>query len=98
MIPIGEGFYYLELQNLCALLRGIMSKHVGDFYCLNCPSSFRAKNKPESHKKLCKNKDFCGVAMPSEDTKIFEFNHHQESGKTPSSIIYDLESLIKRID
>ena len=55
------------------------SKYYGDFYCLNCLHSFRIKSKLESHKKVCKNKDFCNVIMPSEDTKILEFNQNQKS-------------------
>ena len=35
--------------------------------------SFRTKNKLESHNKVCKNKDFCNVITPSEDTKMLEF-------------------------
>ena len=31
----------------------------------------------KSHKKVCKNKDFCIVVMHSEDTKILEFNQYQ---------------------
>ena len=27
-------------------------------------------------KEVCQNKDFCNVIMPSEDTKILEFNQH----------------------
>ena len=27
----------------------------------------------------CENKDFCGVLMPSEDSKILEFNQHWNS-------------------
>ena len=34
------------------------------------------KNKLESHKKVCENKNFCNVIMPSEDTKILEFNQY----------------------
>ena len=34
------------------------SKHVGNFYSLNCFNLFRTKNKLESHKKVCENKDF----------------------------------------
>ena len=37
-----------------ALLRGITSKHDGDFYYLNCLHFFRTKNKLESHKKYVK--------------------------------------------
>ena len=43
MIPNEEGQYYLVVKNVFALLRGIMSKRDGDFYCLNCFHSFRAK-------------------------------------------------------
>ena len=38
-------------KKLSALLRGIPSKHYGDFYCLH---SFNAKNKFDSHKRVCK--------------------------------------------
>ena len=61
-------------KKLSPLLRGITSKNYGDFHCLNCLHSFRTKNKLESHKKVCENKDFCNVIMPSEDTKILEIN------------------------
>ena len=30
---------------------------------------------------VCKNKDFCGVLMLSEDSKILEFNQHWNSDK-----------------
>ena len=36
--------------------------------------------------------NFCGVVMPSEGTKILEFNQYPKSDKTPS-IKSDLESL-----
>ena len=55
-----------------------MSKHFGDFYCLNCLRSFRTKNKLESHRSVCENKYLCNVIMPSGDTKISEFNQHQK--------------------
>ena len=59
-----------------------MLKYLGDFYCMNCLHSFATKNKLESHKKeKCKNKDFCNIAMPSEDTKILEFNQYKKSEK-----------------
>ena len=40
-----EGQHYLAVKNLSALLRGITSKHKGDFYGLNCRHSFRTENK-----------------------------------------------------
>ena len=47
------------VKKLSTLLRRITSKHHGDFYCLNCLHSCRTENKLKSHKKRCKNKDFC---------------------------------------
>ena len=43
------------------------------------------------------NKGFCGVSMPSDDTKI-EFYQCQKYSKTPSIIYAVLESLTKEID
>ena len=60
--------------------------------------SFRTKNKLESHRKKCENKDFCSVIMPSEDTKILEFNQYQKSDKAPFIIYADLECIIEKID
>ena len=65
---------------------------------MNCLHSFRTKNKLESHKKLCENKDFCNVIMSSEDTKILEFNQYQKSDKAPFVIYADLESIIEKTD
>ena len=74
-----------------------ISSSNGDWYCLNCLYSFRAKNKLESHKNACQNKDFCNVVVPSEDTKILEFNQYRKSDKAPFTIYADLESLIVKI-
>ena len=49
-------------------------------------------------KKISENKDFCGVAMPSSDTKVLQFNQYQKSDKRPSIIYADIECLIKRMD
>ena len=43
MIPNKVGWHYLAVKKLSALLRGITSKHDGDFYCLNYLHSFRTK-------------------------------------------------------
>ena len=45
-----------------------------------------------------KNKDFCGIVMPSKDRKLLEFDQYQRYDKTSSFILVDLESLIKRRD
>ena len=53
----------LQKKNQSSLLRGITSKHHGDFYCLNYLHSFATEKKLESHKKVCENKDVCNVIM-----------------------------------
>ena len=58
MIPNRKECHHLPVKKLLALLRGITSKHYGDFYCLNCFHSFRTRNDLECHKKVCENKDF----------------------------------------
>ena len=40
MITDGKKWHYLVVKSLSALLRGIASNHVGDFYCLNCFHSY----------------------------------------------------------
>ena len=48
-------------------------------------------------KKYVKN-CFCYIVMPSEDTKLLEFNHYKKSYKAPFFIYADLEYLIKKIN
>ena len=90
MITSGERWHYLAVKKLSALLIGITSKHKGNFYCLNYFHSFRTKNKLESHKKVCENKNFLNIVIPSENTKIQEFNQYQKSDKTPFIVYADL--------
>ena len=58
MIPNGEGWHYLEVKKLSALLKGITSKRKDTFYCLNCLCCSRTKKK-----------DFCNIIMTSKYTK-----------------------------
>ena len=88
----------LSCSKTTTLSRGITSKHHGDFYCLNCLHSFRTENKLKSHEKVCKNKDFCGIVMPSEKDNILAFNQDMKSDKMPYIIYTDNESLTKKID
>ena len=67
MIPNGEGWHYLAVKKLSALLRKTTSNQHDDFYCLDCFLSFATENKGESRKKVCKNKDLCNIIIPSED-------------------------------
>ena len=45
MITDGKKRSYIAVKRFSILLKGITSNHVGDFYCLNCPHSFRKENK-----------------------------------------------------
>ena len=49
MIPNGEGWDFLPVKKLLASLRGITSKHHGEFYCLKYLHSFATEKKRESH-------------------------------------------------
>ena len=91
-----EGWYYLAVKKVSTLLAGITSKYHGDFYCLNCFHSFRTENKLKSHEQVCKNKNFCGILMPSEKDNILEFNQYMNSDKVPYIIYADMDSLIKK--
>ena len=71
-----ETYGIILQKKLSALLRGIACKRHDDFYCLNCFHSLATENTRDSHEKVCKNKHFCNVVMPFEDTKILEFNQY----------------------
>ena len=54
-----------------------MSKHYGDFYCLNCLHFFRTKSKKfEPYKKVYENKGYCNIIMSSGGTRKLEFNQY----------------------
>ena len=46
---------------------------------------------------MCENKFFCKIVMPSDYTKIYEFNQFQKSYKAPFFIYADPECLLKTI-
>ena len=54
MILNGEGWHYLAIKRLLALLNGITSTHHGDLCCLNCLYSFATENNE-------KNEEFCNI-------------------------------------
>ena len=62
------------------------------------PLFFAAKDKLESHVKICENKDFCNIVMPSQATKVLEFNQYQNSEKTLFIIYAELEFLLEKFD
>ena len=61
--------HYLTVKRLSALLKGITSKHNGDFYCLNCFHSYTSKESIEKHTKVCEDKDYYYVEMPEKYQK-----------------------------
>ena len=84
-------------KKLSALLRGITSKHDGDFYCLNCFYSLRTENKLKKYKNTCEDHDYCYVAMPKEGNKILKINHGEKTMKALFIICADLESLLEKM-
>ena len=93
-----ERWHYFAVQKKSTLLHRITSKNKGDFYCLNCLHSFRTENELKSHEKVCENKHFSWIVMPSEKDNILELNQYLKSDKMPYTIYADIESLIKKID
>ena len=98
MIPNGERLHYIALKKLSTVLGGKASKQHDGSYGLNCLHYFATENKHESYKKLCENKNFCNIIMPSDDTKILEINQSQKFDKVEFIIYADLECLTKKID
>ena len=87
-----NNWHYLTVNNISGLLRGIISNHNGDFYCLNCFHSYTTKKRLKKHERICKEHDFCFLKMPNEDKKILKYN----SG-VPHIIYADLECLLEKI-
>ena len=69
-----EKYHYLAITNLSGLLQGNSSNHEGDFYCLNCFSSYTSKNKLRKHEEKCNNHNSCRIEMPEWVNKILKHN------------------------
>ena len=96
MISNGENYHYLVVKSLSGLLTGITSNHKEDFYCLNCFHSYRTKNKLEAHKKICENRDYCRIEMPTKDNNVIKNNHRENSIKLQFVVYADLECLLEK--
>ena len=96
MISNGKNWHYLTVKNLSRLLRGITGNHDGDFYCLNCFHSYRTKYKLEAHGKICENRDYCHVEMPTNDNNVIKYNQGEKSIKLPFIVDADLECLLEK--
>ena len=97
MITDGKKWHYLAVKSLSSLLRGVISNHNGDFYCLNCFHSYSTGNKLKNHEKVCNDHDYCYVEMPNEDNKILKYNYGEKSLKAPFIIYADLECLLEKM-
>ena len=97
MISNGENWHYLVAKSLSGLLTGITSNHKEDFYCLNCFHSYRTKNKLEAHKKICENRDYCRIEMPTKDNIVIKYNHGKKSIKLMFVVYADLECLLEKM-
>ena len=86
------------LKKLPALLRGITSKHDGDFYCLNHFHSSRTGNKREKHRNVCEDQDCYYIEMLEKDNRILKYNHGEKSMKVPFIIYADLESSLEKMN
>ena len=97
MITDGKKWHYLAVTRLSSLLKGITSKHNGDFYCLNCFRAYTTRIRLERHKNVCENHNYCRVEMPNEDNKILKYNYGEKSMKAPFIIYADLEPLLEKM-
>ena len=76
----------------------IYIKTAWSFFCLNCLWYFRTKNKTEPRKKVCENKEFSYIAMPSDEIKILEFRIWSITKIWWNIIYYLCISLIKKVN
>ena len=97
MITDGKKWHYFAVKGLSALLRGITSKHDGDFYCLNCFHSYNTDKKLRKHEKVCNDHDYCYVELPNEDKKILKYNHGEKLMKAPAIIYANLKCLLEKM-
>ena len=67
-----EGWHYLIVKKLSELLRGITSKHDGNFYCLNCLHTFRTEKNLSLMKKYIKIKKF--IELQCQQKRIIYYN------------------------
>ena len=94
---MGGKWHYLTVRSLSALLKGIMSKHKDDSYCLNCFHSFASKKSLEKHMEVCEDKDYCCIEM-SKKGETLEYYPRIKSMEAPYIIVADIESLLRKMD
>ena len=60
------------IKNISGLLRGITSRHDGDFYCLNCFHSYAMENRLYKHEKISYDHKFCFLKMSDADNNVLK--------------------------
>ena len=76
-----EGWHYLAVKTLSALLHRITSKNKSNFYCFNYFHYFRTEYFLKSHETVYKNKNFCRILISPEKDNLLEFKQYVKSGK-----------------
>ena len=89
-------WHYLAVKRISGLLRGITSRHNGDFYCLNCFHSYTTEKKLRKHERICMDHDFRHLKMPDEDNKILKYISGEKSLRLPFIIYADLECILRK--
>ena len=97
MITDKKKLHYFFAKKLPALLKGITSKHYGDFSCLNCFYSFRTENALKKHESVSKDNDYCYVEMTDKDNNILKYNSREKHIRVPFIMYVDLERLLENI-
>ena len=96
MVTNGKKWHYLAVKSFSVWLRGITSKHDGNFYYLNCFHSYITEKNLKKHEKVCNDHDYY-VEMSNENSKILKYNRGEKSMKVPFIIYVDLESQLEQI-
>ena len=97
MITDGKKWLCLAVKKLSVLVKGITSKHKGDFYCLNYFHLRSTKDRLKKPEDLCENHIYYYVEMPKEYNEILKYNNGKKSIKVPFIIYADLESLLEKM-
>ena len=61
---------------------------------MNCLHSLRTYNILRKHERLCENKDYCYVEMPTKKNNILKYSDGMKSLRIPFAIYADLECLL----
>ena len=93
-----SNWHYLVVKRISGLLRGIISNHNGDFYCLNCFHPYTTEKKLKKHERICNDHYFCHLKMSDEDNKILKYIPEEKSLKAPFILCADLECLLRKIN